>query len=213
MRVRVVFGEPAVMATLRPRIWFRSVDLPTFGLPTRATKPERNSGSGSSRPACRSTVPRRVAHRGGLVTGRAPEPPGLIGPLGQPLLVGLAGPGVQRRSLEPHRRAHCRSVVPAPSRRRGDGRRPRSTRPLSGHARSRRARGRRWCPSPPWAARRRGTRSPRPRPSCDETRNWPPAERHDQGLVDVELVDDLAHELLDEVLEGHDAGGARRTRR
>ena len=34
------------------------------------------------------------------------------------------------------------------------------------------------------------------------------AERHDQGLVDVELVDDLADELLDQVLEGHDAGGA-----
>ena len=34
------------------------------------------------------------------------------------------------------------------------------------------------------------------------------AEGHDQGLVDVELVDDLADELLDEVLERHDAGGA-----
>ena len=40
------------------------------------------------------------------------------------------------------------------------------------------------------------------------TRNWPPPKAHDQRLVDIEFVDDLAHELLDEVFEGHHAGSA-----
>ena len=44
MRVRVVCGLSEVMATLVCRIWFRSVDLPTLGRPTKVTKPERISG-------------------------------------------------------------------------------------------------------------------------------------------------------------------------
>jgi len=38
--VRVVCGLSEMMAILPPRIQFRSVDFPTFGRPTSATKPE-----------------------------------------------------------------------------------------------------------------------------------------------------------------------------
>ena len=41
MRWRVVFGRDEVIATLVPTILFTSVDLPTLGRPTTATKPER----------------------------------------------------------------------------------------------------------------------------------------------------------------------------
>ena len=42
-RVLVVCGVAEVIATFVPRIWLRRVDLPTFGLPTSATKPERRA--------------------------------------------------------------------------------------------------------------------------------------------------------------------------
>jgi hypothetical protein len=38
---RVVCGLSDTIATLRPTIALTSVDLPTFGRPARATKPER----------------------------------------------------------------------------------------------------------------------------------------------------------------------------
>ena len=41
IRVRVVCGLSEMMAILPPRMRFRSVDFPTFGRPTNATKPER----------------------------------------------------------------------------------------------------------------------------------------------------------------------------
>jgi hypothetical protein len=43
MRCRVVLGRDDVMATFVPTIVFTRVDLPTFGRPTTATKPERTS--------------------------------------------------------------------------------------------------------------------------------------------------------------------------
>src|SRR2546425_11236553 len=46
MRLRVVCGRGETIATLRPTSWFTSVDLPTFGRPRIATKPERNSMAG-----------------------------------------------------------------------------------------------------------------------------------------------------------------------
>jgi hypothetical protein len=39
----VVCGLLLVMATLLPTSAFISVDLPTFGLPTKHAKPDRNS--------------------------------------------------------------------------------------------------------------------------------------------------------------------------
>src|SRR5947209_20381396 len=46
MRLVVVCGRGETIATLRPTSWFTSVDLPTFGRPRIATKPERNSMAG-----------------------------------------------------------------------------------------------------------------------------------------------------------------------
>ena len=43
MARRVVCGLLLVMATLLPTSAFISVDLPTFGLPTKQAKPDRNS--------------------------------------------------------------------------------------------------------------------------------------------------------------------------
>lgn len=40
---RVVCGRFEVIATFAPTSAFVSVDLPVFGLPTKHTKPERNS--------------------------------------------------------------------------------------------------------------------------------------------------------------------------
>ena len=43
IRVRVVCGLSETIDTLRPTIAFSIVDLPTFGRPTIATKPERKT--------------------------------------------------------------------------------------------------------------------------------------------------------------------------
>src|SRR5690242_15795139 len=43
--VRVVCGLSETIDTFCPRIWLRSVDLPTFGRPTIATNPDRNGVS------------------------------------------------------------------------------------------------------------------------------------------------------------------------
>ena len=43
MVCRVVCGRFDVIATLAPTSALVSVDLPVFGLPTKQTKPERNS--------------------------------------------------------------------------------------------------------------------------------------------------------------------------
>jgi len=40
-RLRVVWGTGEVIATFSPTNWLSRVDLPTFGRPIRATKPER----------------------------------------------------------------------------------------------------------------------------------------------------------------------------
>ena len=39
--LRVVCGRLDVIATLLSRIWFSSVDFPTFGRPTMQTNPDR----------------------------------------------------------------------------------------------------------------------------------------------------------------------------
>src|SRR5215211_1847449 len=51
---RVVWGLSDTIATLPPTIRFTSVDLPTFGRPAMATKPERVTGRGAPEPAGRA---------------------------------------------------------------------------------------------------------------------------------------------------------------
>jgi hypothetical protein len=45
-RLRVVCATGEVIATFSPNNWFTKVDLPTFGLPIKATKPDRNVSLG-----------------------------------------------------------------------------------------------------------------------------------------------------------------------
>ena len=62
MRWRVVLGRADVIDTLVPTIRLTSVDLPTLGRPTTATKPER-----TAQPPLREASPRwSVRRRAGL---------------------------------------------------------------------------------------------------------------------------------------------------
>src|SRR5713226_10779277 len=55
IRVRVVCGLGLTLASLAPTKAFSNVDLPTFGRPTKATKPQRNCSSGEDVGVCRVT--------------------------------------------------------------------------------------------------------------------------------------------------------------
>ena len=57
IRCRVVCGLSETMLTLRPQIVLTSDDLPTFGRPTKATKPERMSDIGVAIRSQRSAQP------------------------------------------------------------------------------------------------------------------------------------------------------------
>ena len=124
-RVRVVWGVAEVIAIFLPRIWLSRVDLPTFGRPTRATNPERKRGFVIVLPAdlvlrCSGHAHRPRSFTGGcrLLPGPrhrpVPEAPGVhsghlsvprvrlpFPRVGQPLLVWVPGPGVQRRAVQP----------------------------------------------------------------------------------------------------------------
>src|SRR5713226_9687241 len=55
IRVRVVCGLGLSIASLAPTRAFSNVDLPTFGRPTKATKPQRNCSSSEEVGVCRVT--------------------------------------------------------------------------------------------------------------------------------------------------------------
>src|SRR6266852_300111 len=55
IRVRVVCGLGLTIASLAPTRAFSNVDLPTFGRPIKATKPQRNCSSSEEVGVCRVT--------------------------------------------------------------------------------------------------------------------------------------------------------------
>src|SRR5512139_1772966 len=67
MRVRVVWGRGLTMLTLRPSSVFRMVDLPTFGRPTSAAMPQRDSPPGpvASTSCCGSVMRLRLLVQSG----------------------------------------------------------------------------------------------------------------------------------------------------
>src|SRR5690554_2027215 len=69
---RVVWGLREVMLSFCPRIWFSSVDLPTLGRPTIATKPQRLSGFSGRVISFIRVSPRQVAS---ARYGPLPAPP------------------------------------------------------------------------------------------------------------------------------------------
>ena len=161
----------------------------------------------SSRPAVRRLVARLALDSARPRHRPVAEPPGLIGPLGQPLLVGFSGPGVQRRALEPH---DPDAADPPALHLLGDEEMAVDLDRLAFGGD---------VPADGEHEAADGVPVPVGQVGAEELvhlvdghlardAELAAAERHDQGLVDVELVDDLADELLDEVLERHDAGRA-----
>src|SRR5262249_22938557 len=55
IRVRVVWGLGVTIASLAPTRELSKVDFPTFGRPTKATKPQRNCPSGGDMGVCGAT--------------------------------------------------------------------------------------------------------------------------------------------------------------
>src|SRR6266849_2123661 len=56
IRVRVVCGLGLTIASLAPTRAFSNVDLPTFGRPTKATKPQRNCSSSEDVGVCSTNL-------------------------------------------------------------------------------------------------------------------------------------------------------------
>src|SRR6185437_15505076 len=90
IRCRVVCGRGVTMLTFCPTSALSSVDLPTFGRPTSAAKPQRKSAEGSV-----------IASTYGIIHGRQYALRGLL--LGTPAARSLARGGKpQRRDLTGH---------------------------------------------------------------------------------------------------------------
>ena len=177
MRCRVVLGRDDVIATLVPTIWLTSVDLPTLGRPTTATKPERT---------LRRQFPLRAASLSpvGVAVGRA------------------VGRRVGRR-LDAHP-----LDAPAPHVDRGQAEAVHLDRVARvGHppdeVEHETADG---VPRPVRAARPRAARRRRPPSRPALTSTDPSARRSTVGLLHVELVDDVAHQLFEQVLERDQPG-------
>src|SRR5919106_4675870 len=76
----VVCGRGEVMATLSPTKEFTRVDLPVFGRPTTATKPDRNVDSpGAPIPIVPSLSPSGLSPSGLSSSGAKFRDPGLLG--------------------------------------------------------------------------------------------------------------------------------------
>ena len=181
--VRVVCGRDDTIETFVPTSWFTSVDLPTLGRPTRETNPRAEAAPALAR-VMRS---RRAATSPSASSSSSGSSTGMI-----------ATEVMRRPSTRSVRnsRPWNRTVSPAsgtwPSRL--NTRPPTVSHSVSGSSR------------PEHLAdvvdRRPARRAPAPA-----------GERLDAGALDVELVGDLADDLLEQVLERDDARRCRRARR
>ena len=182
--VRVVCGRFETMDTFEPTSRFTSVDFPTLGRPTRLTNPERCS-------LTEARARRARAHPDGRSRPR--------GPRRRARGTGMIATEAMRRPSTcsvRNSRPWNRTVSPAsgtwPSRLKT--RPPTVSHSVSGSS----------TPSTSF------TSSIGVRPGAADP---PAASRSTPGLLGVVLVDDLADDLLEQVLERDEAGGARRTRR
>src|SRR5579864_3376481 len=178
---RVVLGRGEVMVTLVPRMRFTSVDFPTLGRPTTVTKPERSPAPTSS--------PAEVSGSSGPVVVLAALGTGGTGRVqrGDPDAadaMSLDPLGHEAHAIDLHRLALDRDPAQDVEQEAAHG--------------------------VPVAFGELGVEElvelVDGKPGRD--RHLTVAEGLHGGLLDVVLVDDLAHQFLDEVLEGDQSGGA-----